>query len=125
MMKIHKRGVVHKAVVSALKQEKLDQLNDVKHVEKPEHLVTNRIFRTVYYSILNNVAFNSHNSLVNLQVTNGAVMGHLCNSRQSAKKIANSISDQMHQELLTFLKREQPYFSLILDESKYLNNFKF
>ena len=121
MMKNHKNTVTHKAAVSERKKEYLDELNNIKHTEQRKNWVTNRVMRTVYYSVMNNIPFNNHKSLVALQESNEAKMGHRCKSRAIAKKMAISISDKMHQEVLTFMKEKQPYFSLIMDESKSVN----
>ena len=113
----HESLVSHKAVMVELKRRKTDKMNNITYVEEPHLAVTNKNFRNVYFGILTTLSFNSHTVLSTLQEKNGVWLGNYCRSKDSARKIAKSISLSMHDELLEFIKKEKPYMSLIMDGS--------
>ena len=113
----HETLVSHKAVMLELKRRKTDKMNNITYVEEPHLSVTNKNFRNVYFGILTTMSFNNHAVLSTLEEKNGVWLGNYCRSKDSARKIAKSISLSMHDELLDFIKREKPYMSLIMDGS--------
>ena len=116
MIKRHMETVTHKKTYSILKQNKIDEINNVQHSEKPWHKKTNNNYRTVYHEIMHGNSFNSHGPLVELQEFNGADMGTGCKSRTVVKKMTVHLSKEMHEEVITFLKENEPDLSLIMDE---------
>ena len=113
----HPSKKTHQAVVHALKQKQIDELNDVKYKELRHHRITCHNFRNVYFGIMAGMSFNSHTLLTTLEEMNGIKLGHLCRSKQTAQKIASFISTTMHQELLDYLNIYQPWLSIIADGS--------
>ena len=118
MINNHKNSKTHKAVLKALKQRKIDELTGTVLNEERHLKVTNSIIRTIHFEVMTGLSFNVHRQLVELQKRNGVRLGHLCNSRATAKKMTIFLSEEMHREFLAFMKREEPYFSLIMDESE-------
>ena len=121
MITRHITAVTHTEVIHALKQEKIDLLNGVTF-EEPRHLHrTCANFRNVYFGMITNMSFRSHTILTQLQELNfgeeDIKLGNLCRSVEAARKIAISISSKMHDDLMEYLKNEEPYLSIITDGS--------
>ena len=120
MIRDHLHTVTHDEIEKSLKERKIDELYNVKRSEPRHHKVTNNIYRSIYYEIMTGLSFNSHHSLVELQEQNGAVMGNMCRNKDTAKKMTIHLSEEMHKELLAYLKEKKPHLSLIMDGSEYL-----
>ena len=119
MIKEHLKSEAHEEIFKALKDRKIDELFDIKRPEPKHHKVTNNIYRTLYYEVMTGLSFKSHKSMVELQARNGAEMGNMCRSQMIAKRMTTHLSEEMHKELLAYLKEKKPYLSLIMDGSKH------
>lgn len=106
-------------------QQKEDSAND--GVLK----VTVAMFRTVFVEIKKNIPFDSHSSLVSLQKTHGVNMGVHHYEKCGAISIMESMSSQMHKQLINHMLSKNSPFSIIIDgstdsqENKFLITSKF
>lgn len=80
-------------------------------------VVTSRMIRTVYVEVKTNVPFSSHRNMVILQDYNGLNMGFHHYDKNAATRMTKSISNYMHEILLSHFMRSKSPFSLILDSS--------
>jgi hypothetical protein len=82
-----------------------------------DYEVTSRLIRTVYFEVINNVPFDSHDSTVIMQKKNGAVLGSHHSNARSAIRMMESISRTMHNTLLHYIMRTNGPLSIIVDTS--------
>lgn len=64
-------------------------------------VVTSRMIRTVYIEVKTNIPYSSHRNMVVMQDSNGVNMGFHHYDKTAATKMAASISNYMHEILIS------------------------
>jgi len=83
---------------------------------------TVKVFRTVYYIVMQNRPFSDHDDLIKLQEINGVNLVKILHSRYSAINIINHISNIMKKQLISRIITLNSKLSILIDEFTSLSN---
>ena len=119
----HAKSGKHQEVIKALKAEGALGLEDMvaamrRKVEmrNSEQKMTSMI-RSIYAEARMNIPFASHKLVVNLQVLNGLDLGRRLTNHGDANKLTAFLSEQMHMQLVAYLKDSGSNCAILIDES--------
>lgn len=115
----------HRNIIQILQQKKQERIEtEFKEIQDAEEkidegvlAVTARMMRTVFTEVKNNVPLASHPEIVNLQKANNVDLGIHHFDRQSATRMMEFISAEMHRRLIDHLLSKNSPVSIILDGS--------
>jgi len=123
MIKRHSSSPSHQLVVGKLEERLKNHLKTSIANMEPEMSdylsTTAKVLRTVFVEMKLNIAYERHKDLLKLQTLNGLSMGHHHFERTSASRMADFLSQTMHNTLLKHLKDDNKNnaLSIMVDES--------
>lgn len=103
------------------KQEKMLKQQVAKQAVKVEQSTEN-VFRTAYYLAKNNRPFTDHETLIDLQKSNGMDLGIILHSRFTATNIIIHVANEMRKRLVSGLVSTSSKLSVLIDESTTLSH---
>ena len=130
----HEDSTVHKFVVQGLKRRAAAKISQRLEEAQKKALTDEQIdleptvnhVRSVYETICKcNLALQSYERVVTLQVLNGVNMGMYLANYAGAKRTVSMISSQFHDILLEKLKGSSQFIALICDESTDMSQRKY
>ena len=117
-IKRHKASISHQRAEECLEKTNKNEIGSaVLKSALKNTIVTEKVFRTVYYLVKQNRPFSDHVKLCELQILNGVDLGFGLHSRYSATEILSSIASSMRSELCSAIISGNCKISLMLDES--------
>lgn len=113
----HSKSTSHAVSLDYFEQRlKKETSGDFKE-NVPSNQATCRMLRTAFAAVLMNIPFSHFGNLLQIQESNGAVLGHIHRSTWSAQQMTLSISKTMHKNFVEQLKVNGYPFSILLDTS--------
>lgn len=120
----HFSQVAHMNVIKAIQERKVSVIPDIfaeyntrLETRLPRFAATANMIRLVYTEVKANIPPEDHRMLVNMLRGFGVSVGTIHDNSEGATSITKSISRQMNQKLIDFMKSNSLPFSLIIDAS--------
>ena len=125
----HSKGKRHEACVENLNISNMNIAKKALNVQRSKFEINNekkikateKIFNIAYFCAKEHIAFAKHPRLIQLHSLNGATMGSLLYSPVTCRMILMHIGKEMQKELISYIKKFNCYFSVMVDESTTLN----